>query len=172
VSDDLIWHLESQTIPAAFALLPGAMTSREAVAMLLAIGLQESGFSARRQGGSPTTVGIGPARGFWQFERGGGVAEILSSPNTKDIIVPIVKLFCFQPTAVACHEAIQNHDVLAVCFARLLLWRDPRTLPGPHDPHTGWDIYLKNWRPGKPHESTWQWHFNHAWQIARGVALV
>jgi len=172
MTDDLLWHMESQTIPAAFALLPGAMTSREAVAMLLAIGLQESGFRARRQGGSPTKVGDGPARGFWQFERAGGVAEILTSPNTKDVIVPIVKLFCFQSTAVACHEAIQNHDVLAACLARLLIWRDPRTLPSPIEQAKGWDIYLKNWRPGAPHPETWPHNFKHAWEITRGGALL
>ena len=47
----------------ALALLPAAMNTPQARCMLLAIGLQESRFVHRRQIG-------GPARGFWQFERG------------------------------------------------------------------------------------------------------
>ena len=46
--------------------LPDRMLSDEAVTMMLAIGYQESRFEHRRQI-------RGPARGFWQFEHGGGV---------------------------------------------------------------------------------------------------
>ena len=45
--------------------------------MLLAIGLQESRLTHRRQIG-------GPARGLWQFERGGGVAGVLRHAASRD----------------------------------------------------------------------------------------
>lgn len=46
------------------------MDSAAARCQMLAIGLQESRLQHRRQNG-------GPARGFWQFEKGGGVKGIL-----------------------------------------------------------------------------------------------
>ena len=48
-----------KAIKPAFTLLPSRMRSREALVMLLAIGLQESLFKRRRQ------MANGPARGFW-----------------------------------------------------------------------------------------------------------
>ena len=164
--DDLLWHIDTHTFPAAFGLLPGSMASPEARAMLLAIGLQESGFRYRRQ------LPNGPARGFWQFEMSGGVAEILTTPATKPIIEPIVAMFRFVPSPAACHEAIQNHDVLAACFARLLLWVDPRPMPSALEAEKGWQIYLRNWRPGKPHPATWAGNFDRAWQVVRGGELL
>ncbi|MCV6902125.1 MAG: hypothetical protein NTT76_05400, partial [Achromobacter xylosoxidans] len=50
-------------ISPALALLPAGMDTQAAHVMLLAIGLQESRFTHRQQIG-------GPARGFWQFEKG------------------------------------------------------------------------------------------------------
>lgn len=169
LTDDLIWHIDRYTIPAALGLLPGAMTSPEARAMLLATGLQESEFHARRQGGHGTTPGQGPARSFWQFERMGGVAEILTGPTTAPIIIPICRMFLYEPTPAVCHVAIENHDVLAACFARLLLYVDPRTMPSPIETDKGWSIYLKNWRPGAPRPADWPRNFARAWQIVKGT---
>lgn len=165
--NDLLWHVYRQVLPAAFSLLPGQMHSREAVAMMLAIGLQESAFNARRQGGHGTTPGLGPARGYWQFEKNGGVAEILTSPDTKPIITPICELLLYEPVSLVCHEALQHNDTLAACFARLLLWRDPRAMPSPIESVKGWQIYLRNWRPGKPHQATWREHFDAAWAVVK-----
>lgn len=165
---ELIWHMHERVIPAALALLPGQMTSCEAKAMLLAIGLQESAFNARRQGGHGTVPGQGPARGFWQFERLGGVAEILTHDSTGPIIAPIARMLLYDPTPTVCHAAIEHCDVLAACFARLLLWVDPRALPTASEAPKGWDIYLRNWRPGKPHPATWPGHFEHAWDMVKG----
>ena len=47
-------------------LLPPKFDTPEARVMMLAIGMQESRFLHRKQIG-------GPARGFFQFEEGGGV---------------------------------------------------------------------------------------------------
>lgn len=155
---ELVHHVRSRMIPAAYDLLPTRMASDEATAMLLAIGLQESAFTARRQRG-------GPARGFWQFEKLGGVKEILTHAVTGPIVQPIAEMFLYDPTPDACHAAIENHDILAVCFARLLLWVDPRSLPTSSDADRGWRIYLANWRPGRPHPDTWANNFETAWSF-------
>ena len=165
---DLVWHLHQFTIPAAYSLLPGVMNSREASAMLLATGLQESAFNARMQGGRGIIRGTGPASGFWQFERAGGVTEILTSEDTRVYAISICRMFLYEPTPVVVHRAIADNDVVACSFARLLLWRDPRALPSPIEVDKGWKIYLANWRPGKPHPQTWPENFKTAWRIVRG----
>lgn len=156
-SADLIWHISQHTLPAAFALLPGRMGSSEAAALLLAIGLQESGFTARRQRG-------GPARGFWQFEVA-GVAGVLTHPVTAPILRPLVRLCLVPETAVGCQAALEYHDVLAACCARLLCYVDARPLPGVHDAHTGWSIYVQNWRPGRPRPEAWADNYATGWRL-------
>lgn len=171
MNDELVWHIREHTIPAALALLPGRMDSPEARAMLLAVGLQESDFNARIQGGRGTRAGTGPARGFWQFERAGGVAEILSAPTTSVLVVPICRMFLFDPKPAVVHDAIAYHDVLACVFARLLLYRDPRPMPHDTEAEKGWDIYLRNWRPGAPRPAAWlgpAGSFATAWTVVTG----
>lgn len=166
MNDDLLWHIHTVAIPAALGLLPGQMTSLEARAMLLAIGLQESGFVARQQGGTKKTPGEGPAKSFWQFEKNGGALELLESPATRPILTPICSLLGYPRwTAADLHEAMEHNDVLAAVMARLLLWKDPRTLPTALEPDKGWRMYLDRWRPGKPHPSTWPGHFARAWEV-------
>ena len=177
---DLIWHVYKQTIPAAYSLLPGQMNSREATAMLLATGLHESAFKARVQGRMRVLKSLedldptaGPARGFWQFERMGGVAEILTSPDTKDFAIPICKMFLIDPNPRAVHASIGFHDVLAAVFARLLLWRDPCPMPSPVDFDKGYSIYLRNWRPNAAaaaaHKKDWPGNFDTAWSMVKGL---
>lgn len=168
---DLIYHVNDHVIPAAFSLLPAKMTSREARAMLLAIGLQESAFNARRQGGNGTKPGRGPATGFWQFEKAGGVTEILTHATIGPVVRPICEMLLFAPTPAVIHAALENHDVLAAVFARCLLWVDARTLPSPVEQTKGWSIYVTNWRPGKPHPENWSANFAQAWLVARGDEL-
>ena len=177
---DLLWHTYKWTIPAAYSLLPGQMNNGEATAEMLAIGLHESLFKARVQGKirslrtyedfDPTA---GPARGLWQFERKGGVAEILTSSDTKDIAIPICKMFLIDPNINAVHAALGFHDVLAAVFARLLLWRDSRPMPTPLEAVKGYSIYLRNWRPNPDaaaaHAKDWPGNFNTAWNVVKGV---
>jgi hypothetical protein len=165
MADDLLWHVHRHVIPAALSLLPGGMDSLEARAMLLAIGLQESGFNARVQGGHGTTAGTGPAHGFWQFERAGGVAEVLQ--RTTHVVEPICQTLLYTPTARVIHMAMSDNDVLAAVFARLLLWLDPLAMPGSEDHAKGWTIYLRNWRPGKPRPNAWPANFVRAWETVR-----
>jgi hypothetical protein len=163
---ELAWHVHESVIPTALALLPGRMNSLSARAMMLATAGQESQFRARKQIVKPGVPP--PAMGLWQFERGGGVTEILESLNTRPFILPILRMLAIPPMPAAVHEAIAYHDPLAAVCARLLLYRDPRTMPTKTQSVLGWDIYLRNWRPGKPHPEKWPWNFAEAWRIAEG----
>lgn len=159
---DLLWHVDDRVLPAAFDLLPGAMASKHARAMLIAIGLQESKFEHRVQ------VPVAHAHGFWQFEKGGGIAGVLTHPTTAPIITRVCDLLVYPATSAACYAAVVHNDVLAACFARLLLWTDPRSLPGVGESAKGWSIYLKQWRPGKPHPNEWPMNFAIAWGVVEG----
>lgn len=123
--------------------------SASARVMLLAIGLQESLFEYRRQ------MGNGPAMGFWQFERGGGVRGVLHHPASKDRAAWLCAARDVEPVPTPVWLALQRDDVLAAGFARLLLWTDAAPLPGVDDEAGAWAYYLRNWRPGKPHPKTW-----------------
>lgn len=138
------------------SLLPDKMNTPEARAMLLAIGLQESRFEHRLQVG-------GPARGFFQFEKGGGIRGVLTHHSTKGYIESVCKTLCIPATEADCYEAVAYNDPLACCFARLLLYTLPAKLPLKSESQKGWDQYIVAWRPGKPHPDTWSAYFNIAW---------
>lgn len=129
-------------------VMPGRFGSREATVMLLAIGLQESRFEHRRQIG-------GPARGFWQFEKGGGVRGVLNHPASQRYARAACAIRGEVPTETEVYRAIAEDDLLACAFARLLLFTDPNPLPRVGDSDGAWAYYLRNWRPGKPHPQTW-----------------
>ncbi|QYU68584.1 hypothetical protein J4558_00080 [Leptolyngbya sp. 15MV] len=133
-----------------------------AVRMLVAIGWQESRFLWPVQVGSNGMVG--PARGYWQFERGGGVAGVLRHDASK----VAAEWWCANrevaPEPEPVWRALEHDDMLACAFARLLLWTDPRRLPEVEG--AGWDCYVRNWRPGKPHPHTWA----EAWALGEAQA--
>lgn len=140
----------------------------EAWAMLLAIGGQESKFLHRRQIG-------GPARGFWQFERGksrprAGLTGLLLHEGAGGMAVDCcVRLHSSWPHVEALHEELADNDLLACSLARLLLWTVPHGLPGRHEPDAGWAQYVWAWRPGKPRPETWRGHWDAAWAAVDGV---
>lgn len=140
-------------------LLP-SMDTPEARVMLIAIGMQESRFSYRTQIN-------GPARGFWQFERG-GVRGVLTHPATKPIVIEACRTLHIRPSEDDCFEAITYNDALACAFARLLLWTLPGKLPSQENTEEGWRQYIEAWRPGRPHRETWNGYFNEAWNIIKG----
>lgn len=140
--------IRASAIAPALALLPARMNSPAAEVMLLAIGLQESRLTHRRQIG-------GPARGLWQFERGGGVRGVLLHPASREHAAKVCAARGVEPSEAAVYNALEHDDVLAAAFARLLLWTDPLPLPAPGRADAGWNLYLRTWRPGKPHEHTW-----------------
>lgn len=152
------YYIAKYVLPAALDLLPARMSSPQAKAMLLAIGLQESKFDYRQQVG-------GPAHGYWQFEKAGGVRGVLGNKATAPLIVPIIQLLDYRWDETTCYNAITHNDVLACAFARLLLWTVPGALPQVNEPDKGWSQYLSGWRPGKPHRATWNDYFAEAWRI-------
>ena len=105
----------------ALALLPAAMDTPQARCMLLAIGLQESRFVHRRQIG-------GPARGFWQFEQGGGVRGVLAHPASAALARRYARFAGAADGAVRV-LAPGTGRCAGGAFARLLLWTDPARLP-------------------------------------------
>lgn len=151
----------------AFTMLPGAMDSPEARVMLLAIGMQESRFAHRRQlVGSPPRP-TGPAKGFWQFERGGGCRGVITHAASRYWMARICHQRNVPFTAQALWDAIENDDVLAAAAARLLLFTDPRRLPAMGDEAGAWNLYMRVWRPGKPHRHTWAGFYAGALDVAR-----
>lgn len=168
MNEALLWHVYRFAFPAAFALLPGQMDSPQARAQLLAIGLQESEFTARQQGGTRKKEGQGPAKSFWQFEKNGGVAELLDNASTRPYLVSVCHTLGYLTlTPSSLHESMEHNDTLACCMARLLLWIDPRLMPDSTQAAKGWQIYLDRWRPGKPHPEKWPANFERAWAMIR-----
>lgn len=145
----------------ALLLLPAKMESPQAVAMLLAIGLQESHFEYRRQ------LGNGPARSFWQMERGGGVHGVLTHLVSAKLAAGICKERGVEPTELAVWQAVERDDVLACALARLLLYTDPMRLPAIGDVAGAWDLYLRVWRPGKPRPAEWAGNYAAALEVVR-----
>jgi hypothetical protein len=142
-------EIRRSAIEPALLLLPAKMTSPQAELMLLAIGLQESRFVHRRQI-------KGPARSFWQAEQGGGMVHgVLRHPLTRDHAVKVCDARGVKPVDELVYAAIEHDDVLAAALARLLLWSDPGKLPAIGAEQCAWDLYLRTWRPGKPHRGTW-----------------
>ncbi|WP_241068296.1 hypothetical protein [Achromobacter insuavis] len=140
-------------IKPALALLPARMDTPAARVMLLAIGLQESRFEHRRQIG-------GPARGFWQFEKGtrasrGGVWGVYLHAASKDHLAALCRARSVACDPDAIYAALEYDYVLAAGVARLLLWTDPKALPQVGDGDAAWALYLRTWRPGTPHPQTW-----------------
>ena len=158
-SDYVAYYVYKHIIPAALDMLPGRMYSPEAVAMILAIGLQESKFLHRRQ------VPNGPANGFWQFEKGGGVKGVLTHSSTSSTVKAILTDLRYPTDTESCYQAIRHNDVLACVFARLLLWTVKGRLPLRNEPDLAWNQYLGAWKPGKPHPETWDENFYEAWRF-------
>ena len=136
--------------------LPAAVFETLSIYLLLAIGLQESRFLHRRQLVGKPPEPTGPAKSFWQGERGGGMVQgVRMHEATRDKAKLLYKARGVQPNNQAIWDAIENDDVLAAGLARLLLWSDPKALPKLGDVEAAWQLYLRTWRPGKPHRATW-----------------
>lgn len=151
--------IQNAIFPAS-RLLPEKMDSRAARAMMIAIALQESRIKHRAQIG-------GPARGYWQFELGGGVRGVLNHPASKMNIRAVLTELDYAPDSDAgkCWAAIEHNDILAAAFARLLLWTLPEPLSGAAEFEESWEQYISAWRPGKPHRATWDNFYTQAWDL-------
>ena len=156
-------------ITPALRLLPARMDSLEARVMMLAIGLQESRLVHRYQVIDRARPEVkGPARGLWQFERGGGVRGVLNHPASKRLALDVCAIRGVAPLQTRAWEALEHDDLLAACFARLLLWTDTRPLPALGRGGEAWEYYLRNWRPGKPHARTWNGYYGQALAVIAG----
>lgn len=170
--DTVIWPglvLMSETVD-------NRLYTPEAALALLAIALQESrGLDHRRQ------MENGPARSFWQHERGtvlprrAGICALL----THKVSEPIIRHFCEALTIPYLPEASievraadlwrrsENNDLLALSMARALLWTLPWALPAIGDEKKLWGQYLSAWNPGKPHPEHWPGYYAQAQDAMR-----
>lgn len=136
-------------IAPALKLLPKSLDTPEARLMLFAIGLQESGFKHRRQ------MNDGPARGFWQFEQGGGVRGVWRHSASTTLALELCRERDCRFEPLGMWRQLETDDIFAAGMARLLLLTDPKRLPRIGDVDGAWEYYERNWRPGKPHPSKW-----------------
>lgn len=148
---------------AMLARVTGLASDDRARVMLLAIAGQESNWDARRQAG-------GPARGHYQFERGGGVRGVLNHPATAARMEALCRFLCVPTDEATVYEAIAWNDPLAVGMARLLLWSDPKPLPAVGAQDAALAYYEGIWRPGKPDASRWALRYPAALQAIQAAA--
>ncbi len=155
-------------LPAAAELFPAELHTKEAQAMLLAIGMQESDFVHRQQ-----LIGNhrkwwesikGPARSYWQFEII-GIFGVLDHPATRAMALRLCQRLGYPPEPRVIHQAVTHNDLLAAGFARLALYRLPYPLPTRDQDENGWNQYIEAWRPGKPKPDRWPERFKRAWEI-------
>jgi len=150
-------YVINRVIDTAMGLLGQKYDSPAARVMLLAIGLQESRFEHRRQI-------KGPARGYWQFEKGGGVKGVMTHRSSVAAAQDVCEVLNYPFDRDVVFDALDDNSILAAAFARLLLWTDPAPLPALGDHAAAWDYYERNWRPGKPHPETWFENYQKALQ--------
>lgn len=145
----------------ALSLLPEKMNSDKARVMLLSIGLQESRLIHRKQIG-------GPAKSFLQFESGGGVKGIMTHSASSLTAQSLCHELAVPFERDAIFKSMEFNDVLAFGLGRLLLYTDPKALPEIGDAQAAWDLYMRVWRPGKPHRQTWDELYQVAVNSVRG----
>lgn len=155
--------LNAGPISKGLKFLPAKMDTPNARRMLLAIGLQESGFATTVQ------YGGGPAHSYWQFEQGGGVKGVLNHPASKQLAADACAAWGIDctPKSVWIAMGEPEYQDFAAVMARLLLWTDAH--PMPTNAADGWDYYNRNWRPGKPHPAKFPACWNSA-SAALGIA--
>lgn len=141
------------------ALLPPQMGTRPACVLLHAISLQENPLRLEQQV-------KGPARGDYQFEKGGGVVGVMTHPASRKLAADVCRARGVAFDAEAIYQAIGRDPVLAAALARLLIWTDPKPLPAATDEQGAWELYLRTWRPGayarQPEELRSKFKRNHA----------
>lgn len=145
-------EIDKRLIPAALEAM-NLPSSLELRVQMLSICGQESGWEKRYQvldGG-----GKGPARGLWQFERGGGVKGVFEHHTTHEHLRLLCRARDVAFDVMQIWMALEHDDVLAAGCARLLLLADPAPLPALGNQAGAWAYYLRCWRPGKPHPKRW-----------------
>lgn len=156
-----IEYAYSSIINPALELLPHAMNTIQAKVLLGAIGMQESRFNHTSQIG-------GPAQGYWQFEKG-GVRGVITHSASRHHAESVCASFNVDFVDNDIYHALAQNEILACCFARLLLYTDPHPLPEIQEINEAWKYYLRNWRPGNPKEATWGICYMTALHAVQGV---
>lgn len=137
-----------EAIEPAYRLLPARYNSPERTVLLLAFGAQESRFEHTDQIDKAGTDVLGPALGWWQFERGGGVVGVLSHRST----AKLAQALCVARDVLAAPRdawrALKDDQVFAAGMAALLIYTDPEPLPRIGDVDGAFSLYLRTWRPG------------------------
>ncbi len=143
-------------VTAGLRLLPTRFDTPAARVLMTAIGLQESRFEHTDQleANGKNTV-LGPALGYYQFEKGGGVKGVMTHPSSQQYAKAACAELAVSWERDEVWRALRDSPALAGVFARLLLYTDPHPLPVVGDAEAAWAYYLRNWRPGKPHRGTW-----------------
>ena len=160
----LIQTADMLLIRPTLAWLGEPYDSVQARLMLLTIGQVESAFKTRVQAGG------GPARGFFQFEKNGGCAEIEQHPKLAHFR-ECIRHLGFPVLRVSTHAALgHGADHLAVIMARAVLWLEPRPLPLIGDCETAYRQYLARWRPGKPSAARFRTSYAKALETVVGHA--
>lgn len=149
----LIEKFDRGPMAEAFKILPPALNSPRARALMLKIGLQEGRLYHRDQITAGTQF-LGPALSVWQFERG-GVRGVLMHDATKAMARKLAAARGVPATIDGVWEAMLTDDILGAGMTRLNLYWHRRPLPPIHDCWESWQYYLECWRPGKPHPETW-----------------
>ena len=143
--------------------MTGTTSPRPARRWLLAVSMQESALAHRFQ--VLANGAAGAARGWWQFEQGGGVAGVLRHATSRPRILVCCDAMGVRAEPAALWRAIEGNDLLAYACARLLLLTDPG--PVPETEGAAWACYADRlWRPGKPHPDKWPGNWD-----AAGAAL-
>lgn len=137
----------------SYTLLPTKLESYWARVFQAAAGYQETKYLTRVQ------YGNGPARSYWQFEKGGIKGVMLHKASVR-MAIAVCEARGVEFNSDAIWRAMETDDVLGATFARLLMYTDPYALPTTQD--AAWAMYAKRlWRPGKPHPDEWpaSWAF-------------
>lgn len=158
VPDHLIasadWLLATAINPALEDLerIAGIKPTDVARRNLVAISVKEADAKSRHQILDNPDSG-GPARGLFQFERGGGVKGVMQHPASSEAAKKLCEFYRVEWNRSAIWRTLEGHDRLAAVFARLLLYTDPRPL---RDDQAGTlEYYLANWRPGVENRAKW-----------------
>src|SRR5262245_32238949 len=134
----------------------------EALVMCMTIPGQESAWNARLQGG-------GPARGYSQFEEGGGVHGVLTHPASSGLIRTICDANDIDKVNDdKIYEQKAWSAFLNMSMTRLLLYTGPRPLPAVGDVQGSYFYYDSIWRPGSKRPDDWPGNYDIAMTCLRG----
>ena len=136
-------------IDKAFSILPAKMDTRHARITLAAIGYQESKYQSRRQ----------------IIKKDGKLVPEGPAASTEMAAKEVCRLCGVLPERMSVWERMQFDDVLGAAFARLLMWTDSGRIPTSES--EGWAMYLRTWRPGKPHPEEWPASWRYALSVVK-----